>query len=212
MGGTPGQLSAVPPAPVVTEAAPYAPPAVVAPGPPAVAVTPTPPATVVYPAPPAAVVTPTTPLTAPETVAMTAPSDMRFAQQLAAANAGEIELARIAYVQASSPEVRAYARQMLIDHRDLAIKLDNFALERGYLVTWQLEPQMVSTVDRLRTMQGTAFDRAYMNEMVTSHEQQAVALLEAQASSGRETASLAEEALPIVRHHLDMARDLDARV
>ena len=114
-------------------------------------------------------------------------------------------------MQASSPEVRAYARQMLIDHRDLAIKLDNFALERGYLVTWQLEPQMVSTVDRLRTMQGTAFDRAYMNEMVTSHEQ-AVALLEAQASSGRETASLADEALPIVRHHLDMARDLDARV
>jgi predicted outer membrane protein len=47
--------------------------------------------------------------------------------------------------------------------------------------------------------------------MVTSHEQ-AVARFETQAGSGRETAALANEALPIVRHHLDMARDLQARL
>ena len=199
-----GQVSAVPPAAVVTEPAPYPPAPVVMPAPqPSAAMAPA--------APPAVVVTPTTPLTVPQTVAMTAPSDARFAQTWASGNAAEIELARLAYVQAQSPDVRAFARQMLIDHRDMAIKLDNFGLERGYVVVWQLEPDAVSNVGRLRTLEGAAFDRAYMDEMVTSHEK-AVALLEAQAASGRETAALADEALPIVRHHLEMARELDARL
>jgi putative membrane protein len=156
-------------------------------------------------------VAPSAPLTVPQPVAMMPSSDAMFAQKAAASGAAEIQLARIAYVRAQSPEVRAFARQMLIDHRDMAIKLDNFTLERGYLVTWRIEPDKVGTIDRLQTMDGAAFDRAYMAEMVAAHEK-AVTTLEAQAASGRETASLANASLPTVRHHLEMARELDARL
>ena len=147
----------------------------------------------------------------PQTVARMAPSDAAFAQQALSANAVEIELARIAYIRAQSPDVRAFARQMLIDHRDMAIKLDNFALERGYLVTWRIEPDKASTIERLRRLDSASFDRAYMDEMVAAHEM-ALAAMEGQAASDRETASLASEAVPVVRHHLEMARALDARL
>jgi predicted outer membrane protein len=60
-------------------------------------------------------------------------------------------------------------------------------------------------------MDGASFDRAYMDEMVAAHEK-ALATMEIQASSGRETASIASEAVPTVRHHLEMARALDARL
>jgi putative membrane protein len=151
------------------------------------------------------------PLTVPQPVARVAPSDAGFAQQTAASNSAEIELARLAYVRAQSPDVRAFARQMLINHREMAIELDNFALERGYLVAWRIEPDKVATVERLSVLEGAAFDRAYMAEMVAAHED-AVARLEAQAASGLQTASLANESLPTVRHHLEMARELDARL
>jgi putative membrane protein len=166
--------------------------------------------TIAAPAAPA-VVTPTPPLTVPQPVARMVPSDADFAQQALSSSAFEIELARIAFVRAQSPDVRSFARQMLIDHREMAIKLDNFGLVRGYLVDWQLEPEQANAIDRLRSLDSASFDRAYMDEMVTSHEQ-AVARFETQAGSGRETAALANEALPIVRHHLDMARDLQARL
>ena len=139
------------------------------------------------------------------------PRDAAFAQKVAASNAAEIELSRIAYVRAHSPEVRAFARQLLIDHREMAINLDNFALERGHLVVWQIEPEMASTIERLRTLDGAAFDRAYMDVMVEAHSK-SVATLETQAASGRETASLANASLPTVRHHLEMARALDAQL
>jgi putative membrane protein len=154
---------------------------------------------------------PAAPLTVPQPVSRMAPSDADFAQRALSSSALEIELARIAFVRAQSPDVRAFARQMLIDHREMAIKLDNFGLVRGYLIDWQLEPEGANAIDRLRSLDGASFDRAYMDEMVGGHER-AVAMFETQAASGRETASVATEALPTVRHHLEMARELRARL
>jgi putative membrane protein len=154
---------------------------------------------------------PSAPLTVPQPVARIAPTDAAFAQKTAASNAAELELSRIAYVRAHSPEVRDFARQLLIDHREMSINLDNFALERGHLVVWQIEPGMASDIERLRTLDGAAFDKAYMDLMVDAHSK-SVATLETQAASGRETASLANASLPTVRHHLEMARALDAQL
>lgn len=169
------------------------------------------PVVVTQPAAPAASPTPSAPLNVPQPVAMIAPTDTAFAQKVAASNAAEIELSRIAYIKAHAPEVRAFARQLLIDHREMAINLDNFGLERGYLVAWRIEPEMASAIERLRVLDGPAFDRAYMDVMVDAHAK-SVATLETQAASGRETASLANASLPTVRHHLEMARALDARL
>jgi putative membrane protein len=155
--------------------------------------------------------TPMAPATVPQPAARVMPSDAAFASEFAASNATEIELARLAYVRAQSPDVRAFARQMLIDHRDMAIRLDNFALERGYLVAWQIDPDKLAVIDRLSTLDKASFDRAYMDEMVAAHTK-AVERLEMQAASNRETAQIATEALPKVRHHLEMARELDARL
>ncbi|HJT12744.1 MAG TPA: DUF4142 domain-containing protein [Dongiaceae bacterium] len=173
----------------------------------------TPPSTPVVVTEPAPTVTtaPSAPLTVPQPVARVAPTDAAFAQKVAASNAAELELSRIAYVRAHSPEVRAFARQLLIDHRKMSIDLDNFALERGHLVVWQIEPEMASSIERLRTLDGAAFDTAYMDLMVDAHSK-SVTTLETQAASGRETASLANASLPTVRHHLEMARALDAQL
>jgi putative membrane protein len=154
---------------------------------------------------------PAVPLTVPQPVSRLAPSDADFAQAALSSSALEIELARIAFVRAQSPDVRAFARQMLIDHRQMAINLDNFGLVRGYLIDWQLEPEGANTIDRLRSLDSASFDRAYMDEMVAAHER-AVAMLETQAASGRETAAVAKDVLPTVRHHLEMAHDLQARL
>jgi putative membrane protein len=70
---------------------------------------------------------------------------------------------------------------------------------------------MASNIERIHTLDGPAFDKAYMDLMVQAHSK-SVATLETQAASGRETASLANASLPTVRHHLEMARDLDARL
>lgn len=144
-------------------------------------------------------------------VARTATSDSHFTQEAMSSSATEIALARIAITRAQSPEVRDFARQMLDDHRQIATDLDDFALQRGYMANWTISNENQATIDRLQNIDAASFDAAYMEEMVRAHEN-AVALLQTQSGSGTETATLARDTLPTVEHHLEMARDLDARV
>lgn len=142
---------------------------------------------------------------------LTATSDSRFTQQAMSSSATEIALARIAVTRAQSPEVRQFAQQMLNDHRQIATNIDNFALQRGYVVNWTITPEQQATIDRLNAVDQASFDDAYMQEMVRAHENN-VAVLEAQSNSGTSTATLARDTLPTVQHHLMMARDIEARV
>jgi len=142
---------------------------------------------------------------------LSATSDSRFTQTAMSGSATEIALARVAVTKAESPEVRSFAQQMLNDHRQIATNIDNFALQRGYVVNWSITPEQQATIDRLSALEGAAFDDAYMQEMVRAHQNTA-AMMQAQSTSGTETATLARETLPTVEHHLTMARDLDARV
>ena len=138
-------------------------------------------------------------------------SDSHFAQQVISDSATEIALARIALLRAHSEEVRSFARRMLVEHRRMAIELDDFGLQRGFMVNWRMSQVGESLITRLRAMPDAQFDSAYVNEMLRAHEE-AVALLEAQAAGSSETASLARAALPTIRAHLAMVRDLQQRV
>lgn len=151
------------------------------------------------------------PATVPQPVARMAPSDQVFIQQQVSRCALEIEMARVAFVRAQSPEVREYARHMLTDHRAQVIELDEFGLQHGFLITWDIEPAGINALELLRTTDTASFDRAYMNEMVEKHET-AVANLKIITANSEAAASLATKALSIAQGHLDMARDLVARL
>ncbi len=151
------------------------------------------------------------PTTMPQPVARLAPTDRVFAQQQVSSCALEIELARVAFVRAQTPEVREYARHMLTEHRQQVIELDDFALQRGFLITWDIEPAGINALELLRTIDTASFDRAYMNEMVEKHEK-AVANLEIYTANSHEAASLAAKALSIAQRHLEEARALQARL
>jgi putative membrane protein len=66
-----------------------------------------------------------------------------------------------------------------------------------------------AAADRLTQMNGAAFDRAFMRQVVKDHEQ-AVSLFEAEAKHGqdKDLKDFAKKALPTLKDHLKMARDL----
>lgn len=153
----------------------------------------------------------TYPTSAPVPTSAMATSDSRFTQQAMSSSATEIALARIALIKAQSEEVRDFARQMLDDHRRIAIDIDDFALQRGYLLNWTISAEHQATIDHLQAIDPASFDQAYMEEMVEAHEK-AAAMMQAQSSGATETAVLARDTLPTVEHHLEMARALEPRV
>jgi putative membrane protein len=106
---------------------------------------------------------------------------------------------------------------MIKDHTDALMKLRSGPGHSSADVKPNAKHQ--ATADRLAKLSGAEFDREYMNAMVMDHEE-AVSFLEKQ--SGKETGSstspsaagtqdlgkTAQELLPTVRHHLEMAQQI----
>jgi putative membrane protein len=71
-----------------------------------------------------------------------------------------------------------------------------------------LRPDHQQTYSQLQSTSGPAFDRMFVDQQVMAH-QEALSLHSAYAGSGgdRNLRGAASAAVPIVRHHLDMARD-----
>ena len=157
--------------------------------------------------------------TRPQPPATTQPSPTATTQRttvdrdfLAKATEGglkEVELGRLASQKASNAEVKAFANRMIEDHGKSNAELSRIAgADAPKPPADKLAPPA-----KLTTATGADFDRAYMAEMVSAH-QNTVALFEKQSRDGQDEAlkRFATEKLPTVRDHLEKARQLQAKV
>jgi putative membrane protein len=138
-----------------------------------------------------------------------ATQDQTFVAQAARAGMTEMHLGRLGMQKASDPQVRAFAQMMAADHARNSEALRATAAAKGVPMPAQPAAEQQSAMMKLSEMTGPAFDKAYMDQMVAEH-QKAVSLYQRQSESGTDPAlkSYAQQSLPTLREHLDMARSL----
>ena len=136
----------------------------------------------------------------------------RFLQDAVSGDNGEVAIGGLAQQRGASPGVRDFGRTLQRDHA--AAKQDALALARRMRITvapGAIKPEAAQTRRQLMRLRGPSFDRAFVRAMVSDHRKD-IAKFEMQARSGdRMTARLARDTLPHLRHHLDMAMDLQRR-
>jgi len=132
-----------------------------------------------------------------------------------ASDAFEIQEGRLAARRASDPRVRAFANEMVRAHTATTRGL-KAAIGRAGMPPPpppRLSDDQGRMIGQLSGMHGRRFDRTYMDQQVQAH-QAAGQVIGGFAQGGppgpiRDAAS---KTLPIVQHHLDMARRLQASV
>lgn len=129
----------------------------------------------------------------------------------AAASTDEFERqeGRMAERQAASPRVRSFGQMMVRDHTNTTMAL-KLAIRRAGLPpppSPQLTPDQQSNLAALRGLRGRDFDRAYIQQQIQAH-QTALGVMQAYAAGGdnRTLRKAAASTVPIVKHHLAMAR------
>ncbi len=140
-------------------------------------------------------------------------SDADFVREAAQGGLAEVELGRLAADRAEREDVRSFGRRMVQDHGAANAELAALAARENLAVPNDLDARHQAVRDRLAGLQGAAFDRAYMDEMVEDHRQD-VALFEWHARHGQDPDLRAWSAgtLPVLRDHLRMAQDIVTRV
>lgn len=130
-----------------------------------------------------------------------------FVQTALEKGVAEIELAHVAIDKGSTP-VKEFAQKMINDHRAANLKLKSIAEEHDIAVSDDATLLDKARKINLEIYSDSSFDKAYADNQVRAHEE-AIELFGRAANSGhKELSTFAQDTLPTLKQHLEMAREL----
>ena len=135
--------------------------------------------------------------------------DTDFAQKLCEATVAKAGLGRLALRNSRNPDVRKLARDLIEEHTDGVGQLSRLLNRKGLEANLQLTCDHETSLEKLASLAGPEFDRAFKEQVVRHHEI-AIEFLERQRTDGSDPdlRKFAERTLPVLCEHLTAARAL----
>lgn len=140
-----------------------------------------------------------------------AESNASFMRQAISGDNSEIRLGRIAAQRAASPDVRAFGQMLDQDHANARRQALLVAQALGVRPSDDITPEARQEEQRLRRLDGTAFDREFVRYMVADHRHDIADFQHEARTGGAETRQFAEQSLPTLIKHLQTALELQRR-
>lgn len=135
--------------------------------------------------------------------------DAMFMRKAAAANMAEIQAGRIALDKSSNAQVKQLAQRIIDDHTKAGDQLTSIAQRKQVSLPTEPMPMQKQEADHLKSLSGSAFDKAYAQAMVKDHRK-AIKLFGMESASGSDPdlKQFASTTLPALKTHLQMAEQL----
>lgn len=145
-------------------------------------------------------------------------SDARILAYTDAANAGEIQEGQLAEKKATSPAVKAFARQMVTDHKALMASAKSLTAATPPDTTFGDAKDLVNhSSDEIKNLTdkaaGADWDKAFLDSEIDGHQKVLDKLQDASKSTTNQSLRAAlEKATGKVQEHLTKAQDLKAKM
>ena len=139
--------------------------------------------------------------------------DRTFLKEAASGGMLEVRLGQLVQQSATDDSVKAFGARMVSDHSQANAELTSLAGSKGITIPTALSKQDQAVYDKLSKMTGAALDRAYMADMVKDHIKDVAEFRkEAKSATDPDVRAFASKTLPILEHHLQMAKMIDGRL
>jgi putative membrane protein len=159
-----------------------------------------------------------TPAPGPATPAAPALSDANILAYLDAANMADSAGGSMAASKGTSPQVKAFGRDMMRDHHAMRVAGQDLAKKLNITPTPAANDTTAANASRMADSlnaqaRGAAWDKAYIDHEVAMHES---VLSNAQTALGAtqnaELKNLIQKAAPTVQKHLDNAKQIQSKL
>jgi putative membrane protein len=141
-------------------------------------------------------------------------TDAEFIREITADNMLEIRLGRTAASKAENPAVKQFGQRMVTDHTRMRDQWVALASRHG--VTFQPDFGLREQEDQVKEFEklsGSEFDRAYMNHMIKSHQQELDKFQnEGRSARSVEVRQLVAASMPTLDQQLSLARQVGSQV
>jgi len=140
-------------------------------------------------------------------------ADNMFVMTAAEGGMAEVQMGQLAAQHASDAMVKQFGQRMIDDHSKANDELKKVASEQGLTLPTTVNAKQQATLDRLAKLNGAAFDRAYMQDMVKDHKED-VGEFKKEAASGDnpQVKAFASKTLPTLEEHLRLAEQTEKQV
>jgi putative membrane protein len=139
--------------------------------------------------------------------------DADFAVKAAEDNMLEVRLSELAETNATSSEVKSFAKAIIVDHTKANEELKQLALQKGISLPASLSDKSQRKYDDIAKKSGREFDEAFSEYMVKDHKDVVDAYKkEAEKGNDPDMKAFAAGQILNLEHHLAMAEDLEDMV
>jgi putative membrane protein len=119
----------------------------------------------------------------------------------------------LALQKSQDQNIRNFAQKMITDHTAAQETLMPIAQRHNIAIPAALSPEHQGMLDRLRTMNGAAFDTAYADEMVRDHAQDLKELNDQLTSGQSQVINVwVQNTRPVVIQHYQIAEQLKSEL
>src|SRR5271156_782029 len=118
---------------------------------------------------------------------------------------GEGKLGQLTLQKSNNEQVKQFAQRMIDDHTKLNDQMKPVAQQLGVTVPNQVSKNDRKTLAKLQALSGSAYDQAYINDMVKDHKQD-LNDFQMEASSGQDQTvkDAATQGSKVIAQHLQM--------
>ena len=112
------------------------------------------------------------------------PDDRAFVAKVSQGGMFEVAAGRLAITKGSTQDVRDFATAEVHDHTLVGAKLKKVSAQSGIPVASSLNTEFSTKLKHLSSLNGHAFDEAYLTEMGTLHDKDGAAFADEAAKGG----------------------------
>ena len=135
--------------------------------------------------------------------------DTEFMTNAASGGMLEVELGTAVAANATSPEAKEFANQMVSDHTKANAELKDIAAQKNIVLPTGLSDDHQKVLKDVTEEKGLDMDKEYLKEMVKDHEEDVKEFTEASVkASDSAIKAFATKQVPVLKHHLEMAQKM----
>ena len=137
-------------------------------------------------------------------------ADEPFLKQAMQGDMAEVKMGQLAQQKGANDKVKQFGQMLESDHSQNLEKAKSVAQEIGMTPPESVNAEQKATYEKLSKLSGQQFDHEFAQHMVQDHKKDINAFEQESKKSGK-VASFAQDALPVLRKHLQIAESLNSR-
>lgn len=135
-------------------------------------------------------------------------ADQHFLKEAIQGDLSEVKMGQLAQQNGDSQDVKQFGQTLQQDHGQHLQQAQQMAQQMGVTPPTEPDAKQTKMYERLSKEHGARFDKAFAKAMVKDHKQD-IAKYEKQAKKKDQLAQFAEQTIPTLQKHLQIAQSIE---